>query len=837
MTYFSIHNHTEYSNFRLLDSINKPKDLINKAIELGLSGVAITDHETIASHMIVNQYAKKLQETNPDFTIALGNEIYLTETRDRNQKYYHFLLLAKDEIGHKALRELSSIAWYNCYNDRNMERVPLLKSELEEIMKKYKGHVIATTACMGGELSTLAFEMLMTENSDIEKAQSCYIQIKEFLKYCLNIFGEDFYIECAPSKAEDQILVNRKLQKIAQACGIKMVLGTDSHYLGPEERSVHKAYLNSKDGDREVDSFYEFSYLMTPHEVEHYLNLSFNDIDYVHQVMNNTLEIQKKIKFYSLEHHQSIPEVEVKNYEPTLSWFGVNNGRADELETRWPILKSLLLSDNIQERYWINQCFEALVDKELFDDDRYLDRLEEEANTKRIIGEKLQTCMFAYPNTLQHYINLFWECGSTIGAGRGSACSALNHYLLGITQLDPIEWNLPFWRYLNPERVELGDVDLDLAPSKLQDIFAAIREERGELGLIQVCTYGTESTKSAILTACRGYRSADYPDGIDVDEAQYISSLVPIERGFVWTVDELVNGNEEKGRKPLTLFINTVKKYPGLLDIIKGIEGLVCRRGSHASGVILFDENIYDSAAIMRTPSGALVTQWDLHLQEAAGSVKYDFLLTDVQDIIIQTLNLLQADGIIEKDLSLREIYNKYLHPSVLPKDDNKMWDALANNQVVNCFQFDSPVGAQAARKIRPHSPLEMSDANGLMRLMTAERGAETPLDKYVRFKNDIKQWYKEMDKAGLSAAEQTTLEPYFLPSYGVPPSQEQMMMMLMDPDICNFTLGEANAARKIVGKKLMDKIPELHDKVLLQAKSRELGQYVWQCGIGPQMG
>ena len=91
MTYFSIHNHTEYSNFRLLDSINKPKDLINKAIELGLSGVAITDHETIASHMIVNQYAKKLQETNPDFTIALGNEIYLTETRDRNQKYYHFL--------------------------------------------------------------------------------------------------------------------------------------------------------------------------------------------------------------------------------------------------------------------------------------------------------------------------------------------------------------------------------------------------------------------------------------------------------------------------------------------------------------------------------------------------------------------------------------------------------------------------------------------------------------------------------------------------------------------------------------------------------------------------
>ena len=163
------------------------------------------------------------------------------------------------------------------------------------------------------------------------------------------------------------------------------------------------------------------------------------------------------------------------------------------------------------------------------------------------------------------------------------------------------------------------DVDIDLAPSKLQKIFSAIREERGELGIVQVCTFGTEGTKSAILTACRGYRSEEYPNGIDNDEAQYISSLVPSERGFLWTLKDLIEGNPEKDRKPQKLFINTVQQYPGLLEIMRGIEGLVCRRGSHASGVILFDENIYDTAAIMRTPSGALVTQWDLHMQEAAG--------------------------------------------------------------------------------------------------------------------------------------------------------------------------------------------------------------------------
>ena len=161
--YFGVHNHTEYSNIRLLDCINKPKALIDKAIEFGLSGIAITDHECLSAHMEVNQYAKEIKEKYPDFTIALGNEIYLVDERVPGQKYYHFILIAKDALGHKALRELSSIAWYNSYTDRGMERVPTTKAELSSIMSKYKGHVIATTACIGGELSTNALYMSQTE--------------------------------------------------------------------------------------------------------------------------------------------------------------------------------------------------------------------------------------------------------------------------------------------------------------------------------------------------------------------------------------------------------------------------------------------------------------------------------------------------------------------------------------------------------------------------------------------------------------------------------------------------------------------------------------------------
>ena len=154
MSYFNNHNHTHYSNIRLLDCIIKPKDLIDRAIELGLSGIAITDHECLGSWIEVNQYAKKIKETHPDFTIGLGNEIYLTETREKSQKYYHFLLIAKDIIGVEALKELSSTAWLNSYYSKAMERVPLLKSELKEIMKKYSGHVIATSSCIGGELGS-----------------------------------------------------------------------------------------------------------------------------------------------------------------------------------------------------------------------------------------------------------------------------------------------------------------------------------------------------------------------------------------------------------------------------------------------------------------------------------------------------------------------------------------------------------------------------------------------------------------------------------------------------------------------------------------------------------
>ena len=837
MQRFEIHAHTMYSNLRLIDCINRPRELINRAMELGLAGITITDHDCLSSHVDVNMYSNQIHETNPNFKIALGNEIYLCGSRESGIKYYHFILIAKNKDGHRALRELSSRAWMNSYYDRGMERVVTLYSDLAEIVHKYPNSLIATTACLGGELSSATLNLMAYEKvNDEQTAAKEHTHIVNFILFCQELFGDDFYIEVAPGCSKDQIAVNKRLLSIAKCFDINMVIGSDAHYLEKDARYVHKMYLNSKNGDREVDDFYEYSYLQTEEEIIEHLSKSF-DMETIVDMFHNSLEIYNKIESYSLLHSQTIPTVKVKNYPK------------DNSLLEYPVLHSLLQSDDIQDRYWVNECLIALKEKDLFNR-KYLNRLEEEADIKQTISQKLNTNMFKYPNTLRHYVDLFWECGSIVGAGRGSSCSGLNHYLLGITQLDPIEWDLPFWRYLNKERVELGDIDLDLCPSKRPLIIRKIKEERGEnfysdiddlsrknLGCTLIATFGTETTKSAIQTACRGYRSEEYPDGIDSDTALYMSSLIPSERGFLWPLKDAIYGNPDKDRRPITLFLNEVNQYPGLVDIMIAIEGLINKRSSHASGVILFDEDPYKFGCFMRTPKGEIITQYDLHMCEAAGMTKYDFLVTEVQDKLAEGIRLLQKYNEIDSRLTLKEVYNQYFHPSVLPITDMKYWKPLHNNSVLNVFQFDSDVGSQAAKKIKPTNILEMADANGLMRLMTSEKGEETPMEKYVRYKNNIKLWYREMDNAGLTKQEQKVLEPYFLQSYGVPPSQEQLMKMLMDEDICNFNLKEANAARKVVGKKQMSKIPELREKVLTQAKSKELGEYVWKYGIGPQMG
>lgn len=825
---FDTHSHSEYSNIRLIDSINKIPDMIKTAAKLGMKGLALTDHECLSGHLKWLQTEKKLKEKGvipEDFKCACGNEIYLVEDRTNVERYWHYILIAKNADGHKALRELSSIAWYHSFTARGMTRVPTEMKELADIVHKYPGSLIATTACIGGFLGGRVLSLIDCENrNDPDEAYQCKVDIDKFIKWNIDLFGDDFYIEVAAGQSKDQIKFNKRVGMIAAAYGRKIVIGSDAHYLTEKERPIHKAYLNSKEGDREVDEFYFDAHMMDNDEAFEYLSQAFTEKEF-RDMCAASMEIYDKIEHYELEHTSIIPEVDVKIYDRVPMTF----------KGAYPVLTYLFNSENEQERYWVNECYNGLNQKNLLNG-KYLERLEIEADVIKTIGEKLGDCLFKYFNTFQHFINLFWDCGSIVGPGRGSSVCFLSNYLLGITQLDPLVWELPYWRFLNKERVELPDIDIDLSPSKRKRIFEAIRKERGELNVIQVCTFGTEGTRSAIAAAGRGYRSKEYPNGLEVEVTQYLSGLIPQERGFLWTVDEVVNGNPEKGREPIRAFIEEVNKYPGLLEIIQSIEGLVNKRGQHASGVILYNSSPIDTGAIMRSPNGDLTTQYSLHDAEAMGDVKYDFLVTEICDKITTCVELMQKDNILPPEKKLREVYDEYLHPSKLNLKDQRLWNALGNGEVLDVFQFSTGVGLTTAKMVKPQNPAELTSANALMRLM-GEKGKERPLDRYCRLKANMDYWYQEVRSRGLTDEEIKVLEPYYLPNYGVPASQEDLMMVCMDENIGHFTLKEANAARKTVAKKHMEEIPILHEKFVSQCPNRNFGEYVWETTMGPQMG
>lgn len=282
--------------------------------------------------------------------------------------------------------------------------------------------------CLGGELPHLVEELVKAEKRNSEdEIIKIKLEIVDFLNYCLELFGEDFYIEIAAAPTKEQKLFNQRVKAIAKAYGIKIVIGSDAHYLTSNEREVHKAYLNSKDGEREVDNFYYYAHMMDNEEAYNNISDIFTEEEFK-QICENSMEIYNKIESYDIFRNPIIPEVQVKDYIP----FTCETDFTGSYNPDWyfPTIDDLLCSQEIQERYWINECLNALREKDLYNT-KYLARIETEAKVIKTIGEKLGNCLFKYFNTFQHFIDLFWSCGSLVGPGRGSAVCFLSNYLLG----------------------------------------------------------------------------------------------------------------------------------------------------------------------------------------------------------------------------------------------------------------------------------------------------------------------------------------------------------------------------------------------------------------------
>ena len=828
----SLHNHTQYSNIRLRDCIIKENDLIDYAIELGHKVVAITDHECISNSIKVQKYYKKVKKNNPDFKVILGNEIYLVRNGLNNDnfisgvdKYYHFILLAKDAIGHQQIREISTRAWMRSYMARGMRRVPTYYQDLVDIIHANPGHVIGTTACLGGALPTQLMRWHDTRDDSI------YDKVIKWCEQMCWIFGEEnFFLELQPSASREQSLVNRYLLNIARDYHYRYIFSTDSHYLKKEDAPIHKAFLNSQDGDREVDSFYATTYMMSSDELESYLNKDLTEEE-IQEGYKNIQSIIDMCEDYDLQKPLKIPQLEwkVPDYVSTLT--------KDKYFKLIPELYTFYMSDYEGDKVLANHILARLDWDETLWNQKTYDAINECLEMTRISSEVNKTHWSAYYLNLQKIIDVCWDAGSLVGPGRGSGVGFILLYILGITQINPLRETTPTyaWRFLNPNRVSVLDVDFDIEGGRRSIVLNKFREVYGNDRVSNVATFGTEKSKSAILTAARGL-------GIDVDVASYISSLIPSDRGLTRTLDQCMYGDKESGFEPIKQFvIEMTENYPELWEVAHRIEGLVNRLGQHAGGVIFVDEPFTNSTALMRAPDGTIITAFDLHDCEDVSLIKYDALSVEAMDKIHICLDLLCDAGFVERKETLKETYESVLGIYNIERNDPKMWEMVWNHEILSLFQMEKQSGIQGIALSKPSSVDDLATLNSVIRLMAQEKGAEQPLNKFARFKADIKQWYREMEQYGLTNEEIKILEPLLLPSNGICESQEGFMQLVQIPECGGFDLTWADRLRKSIAKKNPAEYEKLtkeyFERVEEKGLSKNLCNYVWNVLVATSRG
>lgn len=499
------------------------------------------------------------------------------------------------------LAKMNDYITINNIRYRKIRFKSMKKIELNEIVyclnnttHSFKCENLIVHNCLGGALPTQILKA--------KKDGSIWEKIFVWIEQMKNLFGnENFYFELQPSKNPEQVFVNRKLIELSNQFNVPFIITTDTHYLKKEDRPIHKAFLNAQDGDREVDDFYATTYLMDTEELESHLDLTRRQLDIAY---TNILKIKDMCEDYSLMKSLKIPQLEWKE-------FNVNIEYKDRLYLyeKIPYLKTFVNSSYEGDNVLVEAILEALLNDKRLQNQKTYDEINECLRMTWVSSKKNNAHWSAYYLNLQKIIEECWNAGTLVGPGRGSGVGFILLYLLNITQINPL-WETTKcynWRFLNPDRVSVLDVDVDIEGGRRSQVLNHLRKVYGEGRVANVATFGTEKSKSAILTACRGL-------GIDVDIAQYLASMVVADRGMLRTLDQTFYGDEEAGFTPNKQFVvEMTENYPEVWEVAHKIEGLICRLGEHAGGIIFVDEPFEESTALMRAPNGDLMTQFDLH--------------------------------------------------------------------------------------------------------------------------------------------------------------------------------------------------------------------------------
>jgi len=725
-----LHVHSHYS---LLDGLAKIDELIEKTKNCGMKALAITDHG--AMYGAIEFYKKAMIA---DIKPIIGVEMYLTpgsrfdKTMGKGDMRYHLILLAKNITGYQNLIKLVTKSHLEGFYYK-----PRIDKEL---LQEYHDGLIALSACPQGEVPSALLA------DDITKAKRVALEYSK-------LFGKDnFYLEIMDHPNDlDQVRINEKMIKLAKETGLPLVATNDTHYLNKEDADVHDVLLC----------------IQTNHTVEEKERLSMKGEDYSLKTPDEMIRAFK-----------DVPEA-IKNTQKIAKMCDLKI-ELDKIEL--PLFH--LPENETAESYLKKLCEIGLLKR--FPGKRG----EEIKNRLQYELEAIKKTGFAsYFLIVQDLVNWAKNQGIVVGPGRGSAAGSLVSYLLNITNVDPLKYNLLFERFLNPDRISMPDIDLDFADIRRDEVIQYVTQKYGEDRVAQIITFGTMASRAAIRDAGRAL-------GYTYAFCDQIAKMIP----FGMTLKESLEKVSE-----LSQTYDTDDQAKILIDVAQKLEGVARHASTHAAGVVITREPI-DKLVPLQHPTqddNIIVTQYEMHSIESLGLLKIDFLGLKNLTTIETAINLIEKLRNIKIDIDN------------IPLGDKKTFELFRKADTVGVFQLESSGMRKYLQKLKPN---ELEDIIAMVALYRP--GPMSLIPEYIARKHGEKEIRYIHPK----------LEPILKNTCGIAIYQEQLMQIAKD--LGGFTMSEADVLRKAVGKKIRKLLDQQAEKMIDGMEKneipREIGQKIW---------
>ena len=766
-----LHVHTQYS---ILDGAAAIKPLIQRAKELGMTSLAITDHGNMYGVKEFHDTAEK-EGVKP----ILGCEVYVAkgsrfDKSDKDDRGDHLILLAKNLAGYHNLAKIVSYAFIDGFYYH-----PRIDKEL---LREYHEGIICCSACLGGELP----QAIM--HGDMERAHRI---VEEFQ----SIFGEDYYLEMQlhPSGEpridaqvyENQKKVNAAILELAAQHHVKYIASNDVHFIRADDAPAHDRLICLNTG-RDLDDPNRMRYTFQEYlKSEEEMAELFSDHP---EALATTAEIADKVESYSLEHKPLMPNFTIPDdfYIPLEKLKETLLKKIEDPELKKEIEESTDLDVTIEHH---PELAERLMIAKQF---RYLEYLtykgaEQRYGTltetvrKRIEYELSTIEWMGFPGyflIVWDFIRAAREMGVSVGPGRGSAAGSVVAYSLKITSIDPIKYHLLFERFLNPDRISLPDVDVDFDEDGRADVLRYVTEKYGSKRVAQIITFGTMAPKMAIKDVARIQK-------LPLSESNRLAKLVPEKPGMTF---------QKAYKESPELLAEKDSPDPLIRDTLRyaeKLEGSIRQTGVHACGVIIGQDDLEKFAPIATAKDVELnVVQFEGKLVESVGLIKMDFLGLKTLSIIKDALENIESTT------------GKKLDIDAIPLDDAPTYDLFSRGETTGLFQFESVGMKKHLRNLKPNRFEDLIAMNALYR-----PGPMEYIPNFIARKHGLEPVTYEI----------ADMEEYLKDTYGITVYQEQVM--LLSQKLAGFTGGEADTLRKAMGKKKRDVLDKMKPKFLEGAK------------------